>query len=134
MYFYLFIYLFEREREHEHAWAERGKERGRERIPSRLHTVRAEPDVGLKLTNHEIITWAKTIMTWAENKSWTQPTKSPRCPSQVYFKRTCFLLLKVEVDYKWQLGSDIQICHIFANFFKLHFLPFSERSVVKSLS
>ena len=34
----------------------RGRERGRERIPSRLHTVSTEPDVGLDLTNHEIMT------------------------------------------------------------------------------
>ena len=32
------------------------RERGRERIPRRLCTVIAEPDVGLKLTNCEIMT------------------------------------------------------------------------------
>ena len=36
-----------------------GAERGRERIPSRLHAVSAEPDVGLKLTNREITTRAE---------------------------------------------------------------------------
>ena len=44
----LFIY-FEKERERE--WG-----RGRERIPRRLYTVSAEPNVGLKVTNHEIMT------------------------------------------------------------------------------
>ena len=34
----------------------RGRERGRERIPSRLHAVSAEPDAGLELTNCEIMT------------------------------------------------------------------------------
>ena len=34
----------------------REREREKERIPSRLHTVSTEPDVGLKLTNHEITT------------------------------------------------------------------------------
>ena len=34
----------------------RGRERGRERIPSWFHTVSAEPDSGLHLTNHEIMT------------------------------------------------------------------------------
>ena len=34
----------------------RGRERGRQRIPSRLHTVGAEPNVGHELTNHEIMT------------------------------------------------------------------------------
>ena len=32
-----------------------GAERGREKIPSRLHTVRAEPNAGLEPVNHEII-------------------------------------------------------------------------------
>ena len=31
-----------------------------ERILSSLHTISAEPDVGLKLTNRKIMTWAKT--------------------------------------------------------------------------
>ena len=38
----------------------RGRQRGRQRIPSKLHTVSAEPHVGLKFMNREIITWAKT--------------------------------------------------------------------------
>ena len=32
------------------------RERGRERIPSRLQAVRVEPDAGLKLTYLEIMT------------------------------------------------------------------------------
>ena len=32
------------------------REGKRERIPSRLHTVSAEPNVGLELANHEIMT------------------------------------------------------------------------------
>ena len=46
----MFIY-FEIEQEQE-----RDREKGRERIPSRLHTVSAESDVGLALTNCEIVT------------------------------------------------------------------------------
>ena len=46
--FLMFIY-FERERE-------RQRERGRERISGRLHAVSAEPNSGLDLTNHEIVT------------------------------------------------------------------------------
>ena len=34
----------------------RGRERGRGRIPGKLCTVSTEPDEGLELTNHEIIT------------------------------------------------------------------------------
>ena len=48
--FFIFIY-FERER----AWRG-GAERERDRLPSRLRAVRAEPDMGLKLMNHEITT------------------------------------------------------------------------------
>ena len=36
------------------------REREKERIPSRLHIVSAEPDVGLELMNHEIMTQAQT--------------------------------------------------------------------------
>ena len=35
---------------------QRERERGRERIPSRLHTVSAEAEAGLDLMNHEIMT------------------------------------------------------------------------------
>ena len=35
---------------------ERDRERGRERISSRLCAVSAEQDMGLDLTNHEIMT------------------------------------------------------------------------------
>ena len=49
-------------REREEAWGKEGqRERGRGTIPN---TVSAEPSVGLKLTNRE-------IMTCAETKSWT---------------------------------------------------------------
>ena len=40
--------------------AEREPERGRERIPSRLHTVIVVPDLGLELTNCEIMPSAET--------------------------------------------------------------------------
>ena len=36
------------------------RERGRERIPSRLCIVSSEPDSRLKLTNHEVITELKS--------------------------------------------------------------------------
>ena len=45
-----------REKEREHQWG-RGRERERrDRISSRLHTVSAEPDARLKVTNCEIMT------------------------------------------------------------------------------
>ena len=36
------------------------RESEKERIPSRLCTIGAEPDVGLELMNPEIMTWAET--------------------------------------------------------------------------
>ena len=48
LFFKLFIYL-----EKERARAGEGQ---RERVPSRLHTVSAEPDAGLDPTNHGIMT------------------------------------------------------------------------------
>ena len=53
---------FEREREREQAsggWGrregKRERERERERIPSRFCAVNAEPDTGLELSSHEIV-------------------------------------------------------------------------------
>ena len=34
----------------------KGRRRGRERIPGRLRAASAEPNAGLELTNHEIMT------------------------------------------------------------------------------
>ena len=47
---------------HTHEWR-RDREGGRERLQSRLHTISIEPDMGLDLTNYE-------VMTLAEIKSW----------------------------------------------------------------
>ena len=49
---YLKFIYFERERERE-------RHREGERFPSRFHTVGSEPNMGLELMNHEIVTWAK---------------------------------------------------------------------------
>ena len=46
----------QREREGERAFEQGRAERERERMPSRLHTVSTEPDVGLELMNHEMMT------------------------------------------------------------------------------
>ena len=51
-FFFKFIYLRERERA-QTGW---GRERRRDRIPSRLCTVSTEPDLGLELVNREIMT------------------------------------------------------------------------------
>ena len=53
-FFFFNVYLFIlKERVFEQG---RGTEMGRERIPSRLCAVSTEPDAGLDLTNHEIMT------------------------------------------------------------------------------
>ena len=57
IFFFKLIYLFW-ERQRENKWG-RGRESGRDRIPSRFCAVSMESDVGLKLTNHEILTWAE---------------------------------------------------------------------------
>ena len=56
----MFVYF---ERENESACAhtraeEEQRERGRERIPSMPRAVSAEPDMGLHLVTHEVMTWA----------------------------------------------------------------------------
>ena len=45
-----------RERERERAEAGSGQTKRRKRIPSRLHAISTEPDVGLELMNCEITT------------------------------------------------------------------------------
>ena len=52
-----FLIYFEREKEGVWEREGRGRERGREKIPSRLCAVRMEPNTGLYLINCE--TWAK---------------------------------------------------------------------------
>ena len=54
--FRFYFIHFERDRESEQG---RGREGGRERIPNRLRIVSVEPEVGLELTNREIMTWAQ---------------------------------------------------------------------------
>ena len=72
------VYLFLRESESKHG---RGRERGRERIPSRLCTVSSEPDVGLKLINYE-------IMIWAEIKSqMLNQLSHPGTPLRYFFEK-----------------------------------------------
>ena len=52
------LYFWETETDRTRA-GEAQSEREREKIPSRLHTDSAQSDVGLKLKNHEIMTWAE---------------------------------------------------------------------------
>ena len=61
------VYLFLRQRDTEHEWG-RGRKRGRQNLKqTRLRAVSTEPDMGLELMNHEIMTWAKVgcLTDWA---------------------------------------------------------------------
>ena len=55
--FLKFVY-FERERERECKWG-KGRERGGQRVQSGLHVDSREPDMGLRFTNHEMMTRAE---------------------------------------------------------------------------
>ena len=50
----MFTY-FESKREKEHEWGGGKRPEERERIPSRLHTVSTEPNMGLKLMHLKIM-------------------------------------------------------------------------------
>ena len=56
--FEMFVYLFlrVRRRDRERAYEPGRCRERRERIPSRLRAVSTEPDVGLELRNHKIMT------------------------------------------------------------------------------
>ena len=68
--------LFLREWVHAHT-SRRRQSRGRQRIWSELCTDSREPDGGLKLTNHEIMTWAEV----GHSVDWA--IQAPTC---LYFK------------------------------------------------
>ena len=86
--FFLNVYSFLRERERERERASRGRaEREGEKEtedPKQGPCVSTEPDVGLKLLNHE-------IMTWAEFRRITEPHRLPRSLIGT-FKRPSLLL------------------------------------------
>ena len=57
MYLFVYkVYLFIFEREGKSKWGRAERERERERIPSRLHTVSTELNVGLESANHKLMT------------------------------------------------------------------------------
>ena len=53
------VYLFEREGEREKEGVGKGQREGEREYPKQFCTVSSEPDMGLELTNHEIMTRAK---------------------------------------------------------------------------
>ena len=85
-FFEVLLIYFEREKACEQG---RGRERGRERIPSRIHVVSAEPDVGLNVMSHEL-----------KSSQMHNQLSHPSAPS--------LPLLKIDRDAK-DLGSKICI-------------------------
>ena len=67
----------------------RGIERGRERIPNKLLTISAEPDVGLKLMNCEIMTLAKI------KNQMLNRLSHPGTPKMTYIKKTYSLFSRM---------------------------------------
>ena len=70
----MFIYFWERD-----SMSGEGAEREGDtesETGSRIWAVNTEPDSGLELMSHEIMTWAKLV---------AQPTEPPRCPEIEYF-------------------------------------------------
>ena len=59
IYFLMFLFIFERETEHEWRRGRKREEDTDAEAASRLWDVSTEPDVGLELLNHEIMTWAE---------------------------------------------------------------------------
>ena len=82
----MFIYLFWERKNMCACEKGRGRKREREKIPSRVRIVSAEPSEGLKPTNHEIMTWAKIELV-------TQPTEPPMYPHLGNYFFFCFVLL-----------------------------------------
>ena len=104
IYFYCLFY-FERHREsmnkgvvERKRGGERERERERERIPSRLHIVSSEPDMGLDLTNRE-------IMTWGDNQSrMLNRLSHPDVPQPTLYLDTIHNLSKLGwLQFKWSL-------------------------------
>ena len=89
----MFIY-FERERD-SITWggAQREGERERERIPSRLHAVSAEPHAGLELTNCEIATRAE-----AKSRMLNQPSHPGALRVCAFFFFQRFFIFGTERD------------------------------------
>ena len=65
----------------------RGREKGIERIPSRLHTVSTEPDVGLQLMNRDSMTWVKIR---SQMLNWLRHPGTPLHPHLVFLLHVCW--------------------------------------------
>ena len=83
------LVYFERVHACEHEQG-RGRERVRDRIPSELRAVSAQPDVGLELTNGKLVTRAEikswdAYLTAPPRRPWVLPLKQRIKPSVFSF-------------------------------------------------
>ena len=103
------------------------KERGRERIPSRLCAVNAELDVGLDLTNLEIMTWAK--ISWTFNSLSHLGALKEKFKDKINGKISCvyeleeLILLKCPYYPTWCTNSMQSLSKFQWNFFKKKKIP-----------
>ena len=97
-----------------------GAEREGERIPARLHTVRVEPDAGLELMNHEIMTWAETKSGTLNRLSHPGVPRSYRILIQNN-KDTPQPLFSVYINI-WQFSFTLTLSFIATILFKCSFL------------
>ena len=93
--FFLMFISWEKESIHKQG---KGKERGVQRIPSRLCADSREPNEGLELTNHEIMTWAEVrcLTNWGtptskllKGRVWTRVAVLYFCPLQKEGQKPC---------------------------------------------
>ena len=89
----------ERERERERESSEGEAEREEEKNPKQASHYQCEPDEGLELTNHEIMTWAETD--WAT-----------QVPQRLYFLKTISLFVFSKQTHVWKakLSSSHSLC------------------------
>ena len=76
---------------------------GRERILSSLRAVSTEPDMGLKPTNCEIMTWTET-KSWTLN--WLSHPGTPPLPSLFNLEADCGKGETMNIDAKKTLLSS----------------------------
>ena len=112
----MFIYFWERERGSE-SEQQRGRERGGDtesEAASRFWAISTEPDAGLKLTTHEIMTWGKL----GRSTNWATLVPQYFCAFKNYFRGAP----------KWLSQLSVQLAQIMIS----HFVGLS--LVLRSLS
>ena len=97
----MFIYFWERQRQRDRVWAMWGAEKEghtESEAGSRLWAVSTEPDVGLELTDYE-------IMTWTEVRRFKR-LNPPGTPKQIFMSQCliCLFIFERETDTEQEQG------------------------------